>query len=98
MIKSKLERKGFIHHQRKSEQELKQGRNPEAGADADTKDGCYLLACSSLFIQLVSYSTQDREPRDGPTHNGLGLHQSLIKKMPYCRILSFSQLVFLPFR
>ena len=30
-------------HQRKSRQELKQGRNLEAGADAEVMEGCYLL-------------------------------------------------------
>ncbi|EDL77409.1 rCG25260 [Rattus norvegicus] len=35
-----------ICHQRKSGQELKQGRNLEAGADAETMEGCCLLACS----------------------------------------------------
>ena len=36
-----------VHLQRKSGQELTQGRNLEAGADADAMEGCCLLACSS---------------------------------------------------
>jgi hypothetical protein len=34
-----------VHHQRKSGQELTQGRNLEAGVDAEAMEGCYLLAC-----------------------------------------------------
>jgi hypothetical protein len=49
-----LERKGFIQRTLKyhysllkeSGQELKQGRNLEAGVDAETMKGCYLLAFS----------------------------------------------------
>jgi hypothetical protein len=33
-----------VHHGRKSGQELKQGRNLEAGADAEAMEGCCLLA------------------------------------------------------
>jgi hypothetical protein len=42
-----------VHHQRKSGQELTQGRNLEAGADAEAMEGCYLLACFSWFAQLA---------------------------------------------
>jgi hypothetical protein len=45
---SNLGRKHFhstVHHQRK--QELKQGRNLEAGADAETMEGCCLLGYST---------------------------------------------------
>ena len=56
--KASLGRKSFfdLHfhipvHQRKSEQELKQGRDLKAGADAEAMEGCCLLACSSLFSQ-----------------------------------------------
>jgi hypothetical protein len=51
MTKSQLVRKGFVyisksigHHKRTSEQELKQGRNLEARADAEAMEGCCLLA------------------------------------------------------
>jgi hypothetical protein len=37
----------IIHHREKSELELKQGRNLEAGIDAEAMVGCCLLACSS---------------------------------------------------
>jgi len=36
--------------------ELKQGRNPEAGADAETMEGCCLLACSSWLAQPAFFS------------------------------------------
>ncbi|KRY94820.1 hypothetical protein T4B_1409, partial [Trichinella pseudospiralis] len=45
-----------VHHQRKSEQELEQGRNLEAGADAEFMKervlviGLLLLACSACFL------------------------------------------------
>ena len=38
----------IVHHWRKSGQELKQGWNLEAGADAETMEECCLLACLSL--------------------------------------------------
>jgi hypothetical protein len=36
---------------RKSEQELKQGKNLEAGADAGAMEGCCLLTCSPWLAQ-----------------------------------------------
>jgi hypothetical protein len=41
-----------VHHQRKSELELTQGRNLETGADAEAMEGCYLLACFPCLAQL----------------------------------------------
>jgi hypothetical protein len=53
--KSNLGRKGFglytAVHQGEPSQELKQGRNLEAGADAEALEGCCLLACFSWFAQ-----------------------------------------------
>jgi hypothetical protein len=52
-----------VHHQRKSGQELKQGRNLEAGADEEVMEGAaYWLTPHGLL-----------QPRDGPTHNGMSL-------------------------
>jgi hypothetical protein len=56
---SNLRRKGLfglhfhitLHYQRKSGQELKQGRSLEAGANAEAMEGCRLLACSSWLVQ-----------------------------------------------
>jgi hypothetical protein len=47
----------------------------EAGADAEAMEGCSLLACfpwlaSPGLLSLLSYRTQDYQPRDGPTHKG----------------------------
>ena len=53
-------------------QELKQGRNLEAGADAEAIEECCLLAYSLWLAQPASYRTQDLQPRDDPTHNRLG--------------------------
>jgi hypothetical protein len=55
-----------VHHQRKSGQELKQGRIQEAGADAE--DTILSMAC---LLSLLSYRIRDGLPRGGPTHNGL---------------------------
>ena len=41
----------------------------EAGADSEAMEGCSLLASSGL-LSLLSYRTQDYQPRDGPTHKG----------------------------
>jgi hypothetical protein len=64
-----------------------QGRNLEAGADAEAMEGAaYWLAPPGLLC-LLSYRIQDHQPRDGPTHNGLDSpHQSLIKKIHYSPI------------
>jgi hypothetical protein len=56
-----------------------QGRIWEAGADG----GVLLTA----LLSLLSYRTQDYQPRDGITHNGLSHPWSLIEKMPYSWIL-----------
>jgi hypothetical protein len=47
----------------------------------------YWFAPHGLF-SLLSYRTQDHQPRDSTTHNGLGPpHQSLVNKMPDSPIL-----------
>jgi hypothetical protein len=53
---------------RKSGQEPKQGRDLEAGADAEAmKRCCYWLARHGLF-SLLSYRAQDHYPRHGHTY------------------------------
>ena len=42
-----------VHHQRNSGQELTQGRNLEAGANAEAIEGCCLLACFPWLVQLA---------------------------------------------
>jgi hypothetical protein len=42
----------------------------KAGADAEAIEGCSLLACFAGLLSLLSYRTQDYQPRDGPTHKG----------------------------
>jgi hypothetical protein len=42
----------------------------EAGADAEAMEGCSLLACLPVLLSLLSYRTQDYQPRDGPTQKG----------------------------
>ena len=48
-----------IHHQRKSGQELTQGRNLEAGADAEVMEGAAYWIASPGLLSLLSYKTQD---------------------------------------
>jgi hypothetical protein len=52
---------------------------PEAGADAETMEGCYLLASPGL-LSLLPYRTQDYQPRDGTTHNGLSCLDQQLRK------------------
>jgi hypothetical protein len=97
MTKSKLGRNGFIwltspQHSPslgKSEQGPKQeGRILEAEADTEAMEGAAYWPAPHGLLSLLSYRTQDHQPRDGNTHNGLGfLHQSLIKKTPYLTCL-----------
>jgi len=64
-----------VHYQRKSGQELKQGRALEAVADAEAMEGSMpscLLASFPWLAQPVFYRTQDHLPKDGAVHNGLG--------------------------
>ena len=35
-------------------------------------EGCCLLACFHGLLSLLSYSTQDHQPRDATTYYGLG--------------------------
>jgi hypothetical protein len=53
-----------VHHQRKSEQELTQGRNLEAGVDAETMEECCLLAYFLWLTQIV-YLYNPRLPAQG---------------------------------
>ena len=59
-----------VHHERKSGQELKQGRTLEAGADAEAMEGCCLLVVPGGLLSLFSYRKQDHQPRDDTNHNG----------------------------
>ena len=83
--KPKLRRTGFIwltpprgcSSLKESGQELKQGRNLEAGADAEAMEGAaYWLAPHGLLI-LFCYRTQNYLFSDGTTLNGLGLSPSI---------------------
>ena len=52
------------------------------------KDAAYWLAPHGL-LSLLSYRTQEHQPRgDGTTKDGLGLHQSPIKEIPYRLVYS----------
>jgi hypothetical protein len=73
-----------VHHQRKSGQEPKQGRNLEAGAEAEAMEGCCLLVCSNCFLMELRSTSPGMAP---PTMGWAILQKSLIKKMPYSRIL-----------
>jgi hypothetical protein len=80
MTKSNLGERGLlelylhtiVHQQRKSGQELKQGSNLEAGADADAMEGCFLLACSAGLGRLASLYNQDPPAQGGTAHGDSG--------------------------
>jgi hypothetical protein len=57
-----------VHHQRKLGLELKQVRKLEL-MQRPWRDVIYWLA-SPGFLSLLSYRTQDYQPRDGTTHKG----------------------------
>jgi hypothetical protein len=57
-----------VHHQRKSGLELKQVRKQDL-MQRPWRDVIYWLASPGL-LSLLSYRTQDYQPRDGPTHKG----------------------------
>jgi hypothetical protein len=57
-----------VQHKRKSGQELKQVRKQELMQKL-WRDVLYWLASSDL-LSLLSYRTQDYQPRGGTTHNG----------------------------
>jgi len=59
------------HHQRKSGQKLTEGRNLEAGADAEAIEGAAYWLASPGLLSLLSYRTQDYQPREGTTCNGM---------------------------
>jgi hypothetical protein len=57
-----------VHHQQMSGLEFKQVRKQEL-MQRPWRDVLYWLASSGL-LSLLSYRTQDYQPRDGPTHKG----------------------------
>ena len=72
-----------VHHQKWVGQELKQGGNLEAGADAAAMEGCCLLlpmACSVCFLTEPRTASPEIRP---PTMGWALPHPSLIMKMPY---------------
>ena len=75
MIKRQVgeKRVSLAHHQRTLGQELKQGRNLEAGADAEAIKGATYWFASHGLLSLLSYRTQDHQPTNGITNNGLNL-------------------------
>jgi hypothetical protein len=91
-IKSKLEKKRFIwltlpQHfiiEGTQDRNSNQGRSLEAGADAEAMEGAAYCLASHVLLSLFSYrtcnsQTQDLQPRDGITHNGLGPSPLLTK-------------------
>ena len=68
-----------VHHGRKLQKKLKQGRDQGAGAAAEDMEGCCLLACSACFLVEprttspgVVPATVGCPPPPGPTRVGLG--------------------------
>jgi len=71
-----LGRKGFIRltlpHCCSSPKEVRTGTQAgqEAGADAEVMEDVTHWFVSPGLLSLLSYRTQDYQPRDGPTHKG----------------------------
>ena len=85
-----------VHHQRKSGQGLKEGRNLEAGADAEAMEGAADWLAPHGLLSLLSYRT-----RDSTTHNGLSSPPSISneeKALQPDLMEAVSWLRFLPFR
>ena len=61
-----------VHYGRKSGQELKQGRILEAGADTEAMECAAFCLAPHGLLSLLSYRTQDHQPRDGTTYHGWG--------------------------
>jgi hypothetical protein len=80
-----------VHHQRKSGQELTQGKNVETGVGAQAMCVCVWVLLTGL-LSLLSYRTQDHQPKDDSTHNGLGPPPLITEKMAYLMELSFSRM------
>jgi hypothetical protein len=76
MTKKKTGREGFIQltlpYCCSSPKEVRTGTqaSQEAGADAEAMEGCSLLAASPGLLSLLSYRTQDYQPRDDTTTVG----------------------------
>jgi hypothetical protein len=95
---SKLGRQLFytaVYHQTESGLELKQVRNQEL-MQRPWRDVSYWLASPGL-LSLLSYRTQDYQPRDGTTHKGPyplvtnwenALQLDLIEAFPQLKLLS----------
>ena len=62
----------LVHHQEQVRQELKQGRNLEAGTGAEAQKKWCLVACSSLLAESASWRNPWPLTQGGTTHNRLG--------------------------
>jgi hypothetical protein len=83
-----LEREGFIWfilpYRCSSSKEVRTGT--QTGQELGGSAAYWLASCG--FLSLLSYRSQDYQPKDGITHNGLGSSPSTThKKMPYSQIL-----------
>jgi hypothetical protein len=70
---------------KKSGLELKQVRKKEL-IQRPWRNAAYWIASPGL-LNLLSYRTQDSQPRNGITHNGPSHPWSLVEKMPHSCIL-----------
>ena len=68
----------------------------EAGADAEAMEEYCLWLASPDLLSLLSYRTQDHQPRDGTTHHGWlitncnALQLDLMESFPQLRLLPLS--------
>lgn len=71
------------HNKGKPGQELKPGRNLEAGTEAEVMEKCCLLVCSSSLTQIPPFFSNSHISRAISLVMGWTTpHQAVIKKMP----------------
>ena len=88
-----------VHHWRKSGLELKEGRKLEAGVHAEAMEGAASWLAPHGLHSLLSYRTQDHQPRECISHNGLCLSPLITNwenALRLDRMKAFSQLRLLP--
>jgi len=84
ITKSSMGRKGLLQLTACSPSSVEvragaQGKNLEAGTDAETREECCLLACSSWLAQPAFLCNPEPPAQNGTAYSGLGPPPSIIK-------------------
>ena len=70
-----------------------QGKNLEAGTEAENIRKCYSLTCHHGLLSLLSYTTQDHLSRGATNHSGLDPPASTINEENHPQGCSHSNLM-----